>query len=348
MTDEASERDVMTVAGRIPAGELGVTLIHEHLIMDTRQVLDRVHRYEPVTAAGLGDPAEARWNPGTFRENYDLSDPALVMGELAALGGSVRTIVDCTPMDIGRDPSGLRLIAATTGVHVVMGGGWYLHGVRDACYRSMTAGQMTELLVEEFRDGVGSTGIRPGIIGELGTSDPVDAEEIKVLRAAAAASRQTGLAVSVHLHPWSKHGIEVARILESSGMPMHKLILNHMTTAHDDAAYLTALLPYGCYLAFDLFGFDHSLLAVGRYPPSDYDVASTVARLIRDGHASQLLISQDIGVRTRLRAFGGWGFGHLTRHIAPLLTKLGASAADLHAILVQNPRDVLSITAAEQ
>jgi phosphotriesterase-related protein len=337
----------MTVAGRVAAAELGVTLIHEHLIMDTRRVLDHVHGYESGAGAGLADPAEARWNPGAFRENYDLSDAALAISELSELAGSVGTIVDCTPMDIGRDPAGLLRIAAHTGLHIVMGAGWYLHGVRTPRYRAMTAEQMAELLVREFREGVGETGVRPGILGEIGTSDPVDEEEAKVLRAAAAASRQTGLAVTVHLHPWSKHGLRVAQIMESAGMAMDKLILNHLTTAHDDIAYTEALLARGCYLAFDLFGFDHSLLAVGRYPPSDYDVAGSVVRLIRDGHARRLLISMDIGVRTRLRTFGGWGFGHLTRHVMPLLTSLGASAADLAVMLVENPRDVLGIATAD-
>jgi phosphotriesterase-related protein len=344
-TDEkrVAGMEVMTVLGRVPAAQLGITLVHEHLVMDTRSVLDRVHRYDSEAASGLPRPAEARWNPGAFRDNYDLSDPALCIEDIKPLRDTVLTVVDCTPMDIGRDPLALKTVAAETGIQVVMGSGWYLHGVRSAEHRKMTAEEMSDLLVQEFRAGVDDTRVRPGIIGELGTSSPVDDEEFKALHAAATASLQTGLAVSVHLHPWSKHGIEVVSALRDSGLPMEKLILNHLTTAHNDPAYQDKLLQAGCYLAFDLFGFDHSLLTAGRYPPSDYDVAVNIVRLVRAGHATRLLISQDIGVRTRLRAFGGWGYGHLTDHVVPLLSQLGLTEAELKTILVANPARVLAI-----
>ena len=93
-------------------------------------------------------------------------------------------------------------------------------------------------------------------------------------------------------------------------------IINHMNPAISDERYQHGMLDAGTYLAYDLFGFDHSLLGQGRYAPSDFDVAHQIVELIRRGNRDQILISHDIGVRTRLRRYGGWGYSHILRHIS--------------------------------
>ncbi len=334
---------VMTVRGAIPAGEVGTTLVHEHLVMNTTRVLDAIHGYVASDQVrGVPVPAEARWNPGAFRDNYDLSDPELAIEELNLLRGRIDTIVDCTSSDIGRDPVALRTISESTGVQVVMGGGWYLAGVRDPALRSASVSDLARVLVGEFETGVGGSGVRPGVIGELGTSDPLQPPEESALRAAAIACNETGLAVTVHVHPWGKEGTRVLEILADADMPMGKVILNHISTAYDDIEYQDQLLASGCYLAFDLFGFDHSLLTTGRYAPSDYDVAVNIARLVSAGFVNRVLISHDIGVRTRLKAYDGWGYSHISDHVVPMLQALGLTDQDLRMLLVTNPMDVLS------
>lgn len=340
---------VMTVAGPIAPDALGVTLVHEHLHMDTTPVL-AVHGY-PVDADGPFDgarAAEARWNPGTHPDNYRLTDADLAVEELshvAAAGG--RTIVDVTPVELGREPRALLDIATRTGLQVVMGGGHYLGPVHAPGLAARSEQDIADALIAEARDGVDGTGIRPGIIGELGTSDPPLPAELRVLRAAAAASRATGLAISVHLHPWGRTGGLVADTLLEAGAAPERIVLGHLTTAHDDGPYLERLASRGTFLAFDLFGFDHSLLGAGRYPPSDADVAATVARLSRAGLADRLLVSQDVGVRSRLRRYGGWGYDHLLRHVVPLLRAAGMDDQDVDRLLIDNPRRLLTIAARE-
>ncbi len=340
---------VMTVAGPIAPDALGVTLVHEHLRMDTTPVL-AVHGYA-VDADGPFDAAraaEARWNPGTHPDNYRLTDTDLAVEELrhvVAAGG--RTVVDVTPVELGRDPRALLEIATRSGLQVVMGGGHYLGPVHAPGLAASTEDDIAATLIAEVRDGVDGTGIRPGIIGELGTSDPPLPAELRVLRATAIASRATGLAISVHLHPWGRTGDLVVDTLLDAGAAPERIVLGHLTTAHDDAPYLERLASRGTFLAFDLFGFDHSLLGAGRYPPSDAEVAATVARLSREGLADRLLVSQDVGVRSRLRRYGGWGYDHLLRHVVPLLQAAGMTDADVDRLLIDNPRRLLTITGSE-
>lgn len=335
----------MTVRGPVPANELGMTLFHEHLHMDATPLL-AVHGYVAATHRPFDAEAaaEARWNPGSHPDNYRFTQDALVaaeMGRFHDAGG--RCVVEQTPPALGRNPRSLHRIATDSRVHVVMGAGHYLAPTHEAWVATASEDHIAQRIVDEFRDGVDHTGIRPGIIGEIGTSIPVDKEEIRVLRAVARAATQTGLAVSVHLHPWGRTGPDALEALLSEGLAPERIALGHLTTAYDDEPYLRGLADRGVNLAFDLFGFDHSLIGVGRWPPSDRDVAGTVAGLFAAGLGGQVLISHDIGVRTRLVAHGSWGYAHIPRHVVPLLLELGLSEADLEQLLVTNPARLLSV-----
>lgn len=167
--------------------------------------------------------------------------------------------------------------------------------------------------------------------------------EEHVLRAMAWAQLQTGLALTVHVHPWGRGGHQVMDVLEAEGVSPDRVVLNHAFVDSDQPDYVAALLARGATLGYDMFGFDHALFRVGRYPPSDFEVATVVARLIEAGHAGQLILSQDVCVKTRLRAYGGWGYAHIIEHVVPVLRDLGVSAEDLDQILVRNPARLLAV-----
>lgn len=335
---------VATVLGDVDAQALGPTLVHEHLHADMTGMLG-AHGYDVAADEPL-DPAqaaEARWHPGSFPDNYRLTDVGLTVGELEPLVRSgCRTVVDATPVGLGRSPEALATIARATGLNVVMGCGWYVEPVHPAGLGARSVDDLTAELVAEIRHGVGATGIRPGLIGEIGTSAVPTEAEWRVLRAAGAAHVETGVCVSVHLHPWSKNGLAVLDVLEREGVDPRRVVLNHLTTAIDDEAYQLALLERGAFACYDLFGFDHSCLGPGRYVPSDHDAALRICALADRGHLDQLLVSQDVGVKTRLRAYGGWGYAHLFEHVVPLLRAGGFDAAMLDVLLVQNPRRALA------
>ena len=335
----------MTVLGPVPVEDLGLTLFHEHLHMDASPLL-AVHGYSaqadrPFDAEAA---AEARWNPGSHPDNYRFIEDDLVateVGYFLAAGG--RTIVDQTPPEIGRDPAALKAIAETSGAHVIMGAAHYLGAIHEPWIARASDVELAHRISLEARKGDPETGIRPGIIGEVGTSIPVEPEEIRVLRASACAALESGLSVSVHLHPWGRTGHDALDALFDEQIPPERIAVGHLNTAWNDVAYLRGLADRGVSLVFDLFGFDHSLIGVGRWAPSDLDVARTVVELVRAGYGEQVMISHDIGVRTRLVAYGSWGYAHIPRHVVPLLGELGLTEAEIEQLLVTNPARLLTV-----
>lgn len=338
---------VRTVLGDIPASSVGTTLIHEHLHMDSSD-LAAAHGYVPDPEPGEFDvaaAAECRWNPGAHPDNYRFTEHDSVLEDLldfAALGG--HTIVDATPVDLGRDPLALSRFSQESGLNVVMGTGYYLEATHRQFIREGEEEPATfELILSEHA----ADAIRPGMIGEIGTSDPPTAGELRALRGAARAAIATGLPLSVHLHPWGDNADRVIDVIGETGLEIERVLLNHLSTAIGDDERLSSILATGILLSFDLCGFDHSLLGPGRYPPSDDQAMATTAALLAGPHAGQVMISQDVGVRTRLRRYGGWGYGHAIRHLVPLLAAHGATTGSIETLLTTNPSRFLTLREAE-
>jgi phosphotriesterase-related protein len=340
-------RVVHTVRGPVDPAALGITMAHEHLWMDSSPLV-AVHGYR-ATATGPWDAAaaaEARWNPGSHPDNYRMVDVNLAVEELGPfLRAGGRTIVELTPPSLGRDPLRVREISERSGAHVVIGAGQYLEPLHEPWVSAAAEGEITQRLLAEAAGGIDGTGIRPGIFGEIGTSDPVRPGEARVLRAVATASATSGLAVSIHLHPWGHEGQAVLDLLVAAGAAPDRVILGHLNTSLDRPDELRALADRGATLGFDLFGFDHSLLGPGRWPPSDRDVAAAIAALVDGGYADRIVLGHDIGVRTRLRRWGGWGYAHLLEHVVPVMRELGIGDGALQAMLVGVPARLLAVPA---
>lgn len=334
---------VRTVLGDIPASSVGTTLIHEHLSMDCSN-LAAAHGYTPDPNPGeftIAAAAECRWNPGAHPDNYRFTEFEPVLDDLldfASLGG--RTIVDATPVDLRRDPSALSRFSTESGLNVVMGTGYYLEATHRPFIREGDEEHASfDLITREHS----AEGVRPGIIGEIGTSDPPTEGELRSVRGAARAALATGLPLSVHLHPWGDNADRVIDVIGETGLSPDRVLLNHLSTAIGDDERIASILATGVSLSFDLCGFDHSLLGAGRYPPTDDEAMATTAALLAGEHANQVMISQDVGVRTRLRRYGGWGYGHALRHLVPLLIAHGATTPGIETLLITNPTRYLTL-----
>lgn len=332
---------VMTVQGPVSPDALGMTLIHEHLYMEFAGF-----GVEPVSTGKRLDwstAAEARWDTAAFPEVGRFTNVDLTIAELvpySEAGG--RTIVDQTPSVLRRDATKLLEISRRSGLHVVMGGGVFTEPFHDAAIAGRSADDLAREFLAECRDGVGETGIRPGILGELGTGDPFTDRERELLRAYAWVSRETGLSMSVHQQALGRHAPEVVELLLAEGVPPDRIVLCHMSPTIEDEAYQLALFDRGVYLAFDYVGLDHAVYFPGRYMPNDYDVAVAVAKYVQRGLADRILLSHDIGELIRLRAYAGWGFGHIPLRFVPLLRRLGVDDRAVDTMLVDNPARVLA------
>lgn len=349
---------VMSTGGPTDPETLRAVLMHEHLIIDLRP--NTVRAADAETSAIYEQPvcmenlALLRRNPISSKDNCVVNDLAIQRDEIsqfARLGGG--TIVDVTPQALGRDVLGLRDLAESTGLTIVAGCGYYTHPCHEAHVSVETDHQLARRLVDDLTVGVSGTGVRAGIIGELGTSDPVHPDELKILRAAAAAQAVTD--TSIYLHVLSQTAHELLDELEAAGAMLSRVIVGHQdlvlgspTLNFPDAIdYFVSILDRGATIAFDCCGKSFSIpqmpgLAFPVWTPSDIERAKALRALCNRGFVRQLIVSHDVCHKSDLRHFGGNGYGHILRSFSAALTDTGLTADDQTQILEANPKFHLS------
>jgi predicted metal-dependent phosphotriesterase family hydrolase len=308
---------VQTVLGPLDPADLGVTLPHEHTQIALWHVRDR-------------------WD--YWQLTRDREAILEELGQYRAAGG--RSLVDLTVDGVGRDPAWLVDLAEASGLHVVMGSGWYRQAyyppTLDVDRRSVE--DLADELVREMEGGVGETGVRPGIIGEIGTDKPwVSAREERVFRAVARAARRTGLAVTTHA-VLSPVGLDQLRILEAEGADPSRVVIGH-ADSYPRLEHWLAIVERGASVELDFLGMT--------FTPQERHGEGRVIDLIREllsrGHAERVLLSQDVCHDSQLRRYGGNGYTYLADTFLPRLREAGVSAAEIETMTVANPRRLLTI-----
>lgn len=298
---------VHTVAGPLVARAVGgPVLAHEHLALDLDRSGDRAAVISP---SAHGDQVAAELS--ALREEFGLC-----------------LVTELTCRGMGRDARELARLAERTGVAVVASTGWYYEPFHPPEVATGTVSELTQTLVDEIRDGIGDTGVRPGVIGEVGSHGEVPSgPEERVLRAAARAAVATGLSVATHAH-LGRGGRAQLRVLTEEGLPPERISIGHQDLL-DDAATHRELAADGAYVAFDTVGKD------------DYQSDDTRLRLLLElleaGHADRALLSCDISRHGYLRSEGGQGYGHLFRSFLPRLRAAGADDDLIDLITRRNP-----------
>jgi phosphotriesterase-related protein len=308
---------VQTVLGPIDPADLGITLPHEH----TQIALWHI---------------PARWDYWQLTR-----DEPLILEELGAFrdaGG--RSLVDLTLPGVGRDPAWLAGIARATALNVVMGCGWYRGAYYPAEARidRRSVDDLAEELVREATDGVAGTGVRPGIIGEIGTDKPwVSALEERVHRAAARAARRTGLAVTTH-SVLSPVGLDQLRIFEEEGLDPGRVVIGH-ADSYPHLEHQLAIVERAASVEFDFLGM--SFTPTERHGESR--IIELLCELLSRGYAEHVLLSQDVCHDSQLRRYGGNGYTYLADAFLPRLRTAGVSDAEIATMTVANPRRLLTI-----
>ena len=308
---------VQTVLGPIDPATLGWTLPHEH------------------TQIALWHIA-SRWDYWQLTRNEPVILEELARFRDAGGGG----LVDLTLPGVGRDPAWLRDIATASGLHVVMGCGWYrgVHYPAEARIDRRTVDDLADELVAEITDGVGGTGVRPGIIGEIGTDKPwVSALEERVHRAAARAARRTGLAVTTH-GVMSPVGLDQLRILEDEGLDPARVVIGH-ADSYPVLEHHLAIIERGANVEFDFLGMN--FLALERL--GEPRVIDLLGELIARGHADRILLSQDVCHDSQLKKYEGNGYVYLADTFLPRLRDAGVTDDQIETMTVANPRRLLAI-----
>jgi len=298
---------VMTVLGPVPSADLGITLPHEHVFID----LVREYRGD-----GL------------------LNDPVLAVRELREyVDAGGRTLVDCTSVGLARDPLGLVEVSRQTGLHIVMGCGYYRDPYLPPELDRMSVDAVADTIVRDIEQGVDGTGVRAGVIGEIGCDRPhLSALEERSFRAAARAHRRTGLTITTHAARWPV-GLPQLDLLAEEGVDPNRVVVGHCDMVPDPSYHL-ALARRGAFVQLDTVQGD-----------SQYDTEQRVAwirNLAEHGFLDRVLLSQDVCLRSNLRAHGGPGYAYVPSTFTDRLRTAGFAESDVHTLLVDNPRRALT------
>ncbi len=342
-----SESTAMTVLGPVPTSELGVTLMHEHILNDC-SCCWRGHEpdYSSEIMHSKVDASMQQQlikDPFGCLDNCGNDDEALAIQELASVavhGG--RTLVDPTNRGIGRSPEALMRVAKATGLNIIMGAGYYLHSSHPPELSALSVDDIASEIQAEHEIGVDQTGARIGLIGEIGVSTEFTDSEKKVLKGSAKAAVRTGLPLMVHLPGWDRLGHKVLDVVEPCGLSPTRVILCHMNPSCDDQPYQQALAARGAFIEYDMIGMDY-VFEQGRVTcPTDDESAMGLANLAEAGHLSQLLLSQDVFLKSMLSTHGGKGYTHLFSEFLPRLLGHGFGQDDINQMMISNPAIALT------
>jgi phosphotriesterase-related protein len=318
----------MTVTGPVEADALGHVLPHEHVFIN----LLAEYRAEGL----LNDATRMAEELAAFREVgggtlVELTPAELTAGAAPDPLGLYRKIPDPAPGPPASRAAAtvheLHALATQTGVNIVMGTGHYRDPYLDKAWFDQTpVDEIADGIVRDLTDGVAGTGVRAGIIGEIGADRwYVSAAEERSFRAAARAHNRTGVPITTHTAQLD--------ILVSEGVDPSRVIIGHCDGVNIPE-YHRDLARRGAYVQYDLIrGVD------------EWETASRVRMvvgMVRDGLIDHLLLSHDVCTVKALRSAGGWGYTFVRTRFAELLAEAGLDAGEIEHLLVDNPRRALT------
>jgi phosphotriesterase-related protein len=319
---------IETVTGPIDAGELGTTLIHEHL--RTRD--EAVFAQWPDAGTFGGLPPRAI-GPG---EDYD----AAVEAAEAAVELGVRTIADPTAMFLDRDVELMRRVSEQTGLQVVACTGIYTYDHLPPFFLSRDPDQIADLFVSDIERGIQGTPIKAAFIKCAADEPGVNENIEKIHRAAARASLRTGRPIMAHSRPASDTATRQIEIFEEEGVPPERVQIAHCGDSAD-ADYIEGLLVRGVYAGLDRYGIE-------MYLPYEQRQATTLALLER-GHADRIFLAADScatidwfppqAAAQMLEAglVKDWNIRIVPERVIPELRGAGIDEARIETMMVRNP-----------
>jgi phosphotriesterase-related protein len=348
----AGEAYVQTVLGPIEPRELGFTLPHEHFFCgsaaanfeEPKDPALRANALKPVSLE-IRQWLEYNWHAN--KDNLVLDNEALAIqeaGYYTRAGG--RGFLDVTSLGINRNPEGLVRVAKATGLHIVMGSSVYVQATHPPEVAKKSREALRDDLLREFAQGVDDTGIKPGLIGEIGVSWPITPDETKCLLAGCDAQAKLGCALSIHpgKHPGSIE--QIVNVLKTTQVDMRRVMMCHMERTMQDIPKIIEMMKLGIMAEYDLFGRETTGVY---YRNFHIDMLSDAQRLehfrkmIDAGYLDRLLMSHDVSFKHMLHHYGGNGYDHILVNTIPWMKIKGFTQAEIDAITVENPARVVTL-----
>ncbi|MER9052251.1 hypothetical protein NKH89_34555 [Mesorhizobium sp. M0923] len=316
--------------------------MHEHLIWDATPSDWKAS--EPGPEIQLCNCFRINYSRVKVPRNFVCRSVETVSQEITNMidaGG--RTVVELSCGGLSPDPKGLVQIAHKTGAQIVMGCGYYVDAKQDRANDSRSVDSFAEEIMSQVLEGAWGTDVRAGIIGEIGCQVPWTSLERRVLQGALIAQVETGASVNIHPGRHEDQPQEIAEFVDANGGRIDRTILSHIDRTIFDVDRLLQLADTGCVIEFDLFGQEQGYYPWANIePPNDAGRLRLIRMLIDHGHLERIVISHDICQLTRLACYGGHGYAHIFENVVPLMRERGFSETEINAILVDNPKRLLT------
>ncbi len=337
---------IQTVLGSVGAELIVRVLPHEHMLCDLRPLvapLDNGIFYDKVALSNYG--ALSR-NPYAVLDNAALDDREAAAKECRLLKkAGFDLIADATTEDFGRDPLFLRQLSLDTGVHIVAGCGSYTDVSVTEQRKRRSVDQMRQRILDDLLIGMDGTDIKAGMIGEIGSSEEMTPAEYKVLQAAAEAQSDTGFGMHIHACLWNREGLKALDHAIACGADPQKICVDHSDVLLDEG-YMMGILERGAWVEFDNFGKEYYVdrwnrnLLKGSFA-YDKERVVMLKKLIDRGYVNQLLVTNDICLKSMLHNYGGWGYDHIGVNVLPMMEDYGITPEQINTITRENAIDFL-------
>ncbi len=310
---QPEQSKIITVTGEIPASAIGKTLHHEHLLVDF---------------IGADSTGYHRWN----RDSVVVKVLPYLL-EIKALG--YKTLVECTPAYLGRDPLLLKILSEKSGIQIVTNTGYYSavggkfipkHGFEE------TAQQLADRWIAEAKNGIEATGIYPGFIKIAVEREPLQKINRKVVEAACIAHKATGLTIMSHTGP-AVPAYQQIEMLKQNGISPAAFIWTHANNEKEWNKIIDAA-KMGVWIAFD------------KFEEKETENFSEFAVLMKkEGVLNRLLFSHDAGWYDPMKPGGGTfrDFTAIEKFLVPALQQKGFSEKEINQIFELNPAEAFAV-----
>jgi phosphotriesterase-related protein len=303
---------VQSVTGPIPSEELGITLVHEHVLSTIKSI-----GFSPLL-------------------DYKRSN------------GSC--LVDVTPIGspLERSAAELRKLSEETGIYIIASTGFYKEPYLPKFLFKMGVSAIADLFIKDITEGMENKGIKAGIIGEVGSSyNQITRQEEKILRAAARAQRRTGVPLVTHTTHGTM-GLAQLEILEEEGADLDRVVIGHCDL-NSDLDYHLSIARRGAYLGYDTIGKQCWLSAVRgekfAYQKDDSRI-HLILEVLDKGFGDRIVISSDIIVdelKFNQKTLGKFKYNYLLDIFLPKLREKGVNKQEIDLIIKENPKHLLTV-----
>jgi phosphotriesterase-related protein len=306
---------VETALGRVATADLGPTLMHEHIVTRSPGVQENwPHLWDRPAILALAEQK---------------------MADLHRRG--IRTIVDLTTVDLGRDIGLIVEVARRSRVHVIVATGvWWMP---QRYFSSHGIDEVAALFIRDITQGIGESGVKAAIIKCATDTAGVTPVIENILRASARAQKATGVPISTHTWAAGRSGEAQQAIFAQEGVDLRRVIIGHSGDS-DDLGYLRGLMERGSTIGMDRFGLEHFL-------PTEKRV-DVLARLCAEGYAGKMVLSHDancwsdmLSEDAKRRNRPRWHYNHIPDDILPALRKAGVTEDQIEQMLVR-PQAIFS------